>query len=237
MDRRKSLKALAAGSIGSGLLLSSCWTEEKEALAESMGTKPAGQPQPLYGRTPEEKDRDAALNQEQYFTSEELHTLGLLADWIIPADDESPSATETGVVDFLEFIVKDMPRYQLPLRGGLRWLDHECGKRWQLSFAGLKTEQQQEVLDDIAFPEEAAPEMSQGVHFFNVLRNLVATGYFTSKAGIAYLGYQGNVANIWDGVPEEVLKEHGLSYDAKTLATAVRQEERNEIMRWDEEGI
>ena len=29
----------------------------------------------------------------------------------------------------------------------------------------------------------------------------------TQKVGIEELGYQGNTPNVWDGVPEEVLKE------------------------------
>ena len=39
------------------------------------------------------------------------------------------------------------------------------------------------------------------------------TGYFTSEAGIKEIGYVGNQPNVWDGVPEDVLKAHGMSYD------------------------
>jgi len=55
--------------------------------------------------------------------------------------------------------------------------------------------------------------MSQGVAFFNMMRNLTATGFFTSQIGIKDLGYVGNTPNSWQGVPEDVLKQYGLSYD------------------------
>jgi gluconate 2-dehydrogenase gamma chain len=54
------------------------------------------------------------------------------------------------------------------------------------------------------------------------MRNLTATGFFTSKMGVADLGYKGNQPNQWNGVPEEVLKQYGLQYDARTLEISVR---------------
>ncbi|MNL89401.1 hypothetical protein D3C87_2196930 [compost metagenome] len=68
-------------------------------------------------------------------------------------------------------------------------------------------------MDDIAYPEKATPIHSQGVAFFNFMRNLTASGFYTSKIGIADLGYKGNTPNVWEGVPEDVLKQYGLSYD------------------------
>lgn len=44
----------------------------------------------------------------------------------------------------------------------------------------------------------------------------------------------GNQPNVWDGVPEEVLREHGLAYDEKMLRESIKPEERNEVMNWDE---
>ena len=55
--------------------------------------------------------------------------------------------------------------------------------------------------------------MSQGVAFFNIMRNFTATGFYTSEIGIKDLGYMGNTPNQWNGVPDEVLKQYKLSYD------------------------
>jgi hypothetical protein len=78
------------------------------------------------------------------------------------------------------------------------------------------------MVDEIAFPEKAKPEMEQGVSFFNTMRDLTATGFFTSKIGIADLGYVGNTPNQWDGVPQDVLDQYGLKYDERTLNESVK---------------
>lgn len=92
-----------------------------------------------------------------------MKTISVLADIIIPKDDVSGSATDAKVPDFIEFIVKDMPHHQLPMRGGLKWLDMQCAKRFNQSFVDCTSAQQIEVVDDIAFPEKASPEMQQGL--------------------------------------------------------------------------
>ena len=151
-----------------------------------------------------------------------MKTITVLVDIIIPKDDVSGSASEAGVPDFIEFIAKDMKHHQVPLRGGLKWLDMQCMKSYEKSFVDCTATQQIELIDQIAFPEKAKPEVAQGVAFFNRMRDLTATGFFTSKIGIADLGYVGNTPNQWDGVPQEVLDQYGLKYDERTLNESVK---------------
>jgi hypothetical protein len=68
------------------------------------------------------------------------------------------------------------------------------------------------------------------------MRNLTLTGYYTTEMGIKDLGYKGNQPNVWDGVPQEVLDEHGLSYDPEWIARCVDQDKRNDTAEWDAEG-
>ena len=215
MDRRKYLKTLAVGSVGAGILIQCEPKEQKktDAAAPSSFT---------YDRTPEELEREKKLQAEKFFDDHEMKTITVLADIIIPKDDVSGSATDAGVPAFIEFIVKDMPHYQTPLRGGIKWLDIQCMKRYGVDFAACDAQQQIEMVDEIAFPEKAKPEMQQGVSFFNTMRDLTACGFFTSKIGIEDLGYMGNKPNQWDGVPQEVLDQYGLKYDAKTLEISVK---------------
>jgi gluconate 2-dehydrogenase gamma chain len=215
MDRRKYLKTLAVGSVGAGVLLQSCGPEKKEDASVAPAT-------PSYDRNKEELARDQKLMSEKFFDAHELKTISILADIIIPKDDVSGSATDAGVPDFIEFIAKDMPRYQTPLRGGIKWLDIQCMKRFDADFSSCTSQQQIELVDEIAFPEKAKPEMQQGVAFFNTMRDLTACGFFTSKIGIADLGYMGNKPNQWDGVPPEVLAQYGLGYDQRTLDISVK---------------
>lgn len=78
------------------------------------------------------------------------------------------------------------------------------------------------MLDSIAYPEKAKPAMSQGVKFFSLLRDLTATGFYTSEIGVKDLGYAGNQPNQWNGVPADVLARYKLSYTEKELKECVR---------------
>ncbi len=221
MDRRKYLKTLALGTVSTGVLLESCSPSEKKATSSGAPAETPVGPD----RQPQEMERFNKLMAETYFDAHEMKTLSVLADIIIPKDDLSGSATDAKVPEFIEFIVKDMPHHQLPMRGGLKWLDMQCMKRFDKPFVDCDAKQQIEVIDEIAFPEKAKPEMQQGVAFFNRMRDLTATGFFTSQIGIKDLGYAGNSPNRWDGVPQDVLEQYGVKYDEKTLREAVKYDE------------
>ncbi len=215
MDRRKYLKSMIAGTAGAGLLLESC-------KPENTSTVPEVKNEFTIDRTKEELAHERKLLAEKFFTDHEMKTITILADIIIPRDDVSGSASDAGVPAFIEFIVKDMPRHQVPMRGGLKWLDLQCLRKYNADFASCSNENQIAMVDEIAFPEKAKPEMAQGVAFFNLMRDLTATGFFTSEIGIKDLGYQGNRPNQWDGVPQDVLDQYGLQYDERTLAISVK---------------
>lgn len=226
MDRRESLKALLVGTVSTGVILSACEQKGDKAPVGKGVFKD-------YGRTPEEVMRDEDLAKEVFFTDPEMKTITVLVDIIIPKDERSGSASEAKVPAFIEFIVKDMPGYQTPMRGGLRWLEIHSLKTHNKGFTELSPEQQTKIIDQIAYPYNAAPELSQGVAFFTTLRNLTATGFFTSEMGIKDLEFKGNQPNVWDGVPAEVLAQYNLSYDEKTLRECLKPEDRGTIMTWD----
>ncbi len=233
MDRRESLKSLLVGGVAGGLILQGCKVEGTTDTADATDEIPGGG----YGRVPEEIERDKRLHAEQFFTEHEMATITILCDIILPADDRSGSASDAGVPDFIEFIVKDMPPHQLPLRGGLMWLDHESNTRFEQTFAGSSASQRIEIVDDIAYPDEARPEMSQGVKFFSLMRDLTMTGFYTTRIGIDDLGYKGNTPNNWDGVPDEVLKEQGLAYDEEWLDKFVDHSmDKTKLPEWDDDG-
>jgi len=155
----------------------------------------------------------AAPYTPRFFTPHEWRIVRLLADDIIPRDGRSGSATDAGVPEFIDFIMTDQPQAQLPMRGGLHWLDTQAHTRFGASFADCNTERRSAVLDDIAWPARARPSMSQGVAFFATFRDLVASGFWTSKMGMADLRYMGNtVVHEWQGCPPEALAKLGVSY-------------------------
>ena len=210
MKRRDVLKSIGLSSLGL-IGLSPQVIAAENLIYEGPGKKKKKkEPWEPYGRTDMEKERDAELLAEQFFNPHEMKTIGVLADIIIPRDDRSGSATDAGVPAFIEFMAKDRPELQTPLRGGLHWLDAQSKKRFEKVFIDCAPAQQTEIVEDIAYPNKKKPGMSHGIAFFSLMRNLTASGFWSSQMGIADIGYAGNVPNQWDGVPEEVRKEYGL---------------------------
>ena len=206
MKRRDSIKALALSTFGI--------VAPKDPSVQEAILKEKGDPTDCKdGRTPEEQVRDAKLQADKFFTPQELKTVAVLCDIIIPADAVSGSATQAGVPAFIEFMMKDKPENQIPMRGGLRWLDNQCVKAYEKKFIDCSTAQRIEMIDKIAYPEQAKKEHTQGVSFFNLMRNLTVTGFYTSQIGFKDVGYMGNTPNVWEGVPADVLQKYGLSYD------------------------
>lgn len=217
MDRRKSLKLIVTGAVATPVAIASCKSDNKKTEEPKAGEHTFS-----LDRNPDElKYENKLLAEEKFFTSHEMATITLLADIIIPKDEVSGSASDAKVPEFIEFIVHDMPNHQIPMKGGLRWLDMYCLKTYNNSFKDCTSQQQMEVVDQIAYPKKAKPEMSQGVQFFSLLRDLTATGFYTSEIGLKDIGYAGNTPNQWNGVPDEVLKQYKLAYTEKELNECV----------------
>lgn len=199
------------GTVGAGVLVEACTSADKKNIAASADAS-------LDDRMQEEKAYLVKMEKEpKFFNEHEMSTITVLGDIIMPKDEVSGSASDAKVPEFIEFIVKDMPSHQTPLRGGLRWLDLHCYKLYEKAFVNLTTAQQITVVDSIAYPEKAAKELAQGVSFFNLMRDLVTTGFYTTEIGVKDLGYVGNAPNQWNGVPDEVLKQYKLAYTEKEL--------------------
>lgn len=235
MDRRKSIKSIVLGSVAGGLAVQGC-----KPGTEAEGTKAAEATveEAAEWRQPVEIERIAELKDDVLLTEHERETLGELCDLILPGSDEFKSASDAEVVPFIEFIAKDEPSIQTDLRGGLMWLDHKSNTDFGSEFKSLEEENQKKILDGIAYydPEVPTRERPFEVNFFSLVRNLTMTGFYTSKVGIEELGYKGNQPNVWDGVPDDVLEQHGVAYDPEWIAKCVDQSKRGDIAEWDENG-
>jgi gluconate 2-dehydrogenase gamma chain len=198
--RRTILRLIAAGPVAAGF----SWTEaeaqqaHQHAEAAQATAKAAGTP-----------------FKPKFFTAHEYATVRVLVDIIIPKDDRSGSATDAGVPEFMDFILGDMgdePNRQLAMRGGLAWLDRNCVTKFDKTFVDCTAAERTQVVDTIAWPQKATPDVSQGVAFFNSFRDLTASGFWTSRMGIKDIAYVGNVyVPEWTGCPDDVLKKLGVS--------------------------
>ncbi|PYP64353.1 MAG: transcriptional initiation protein Tat [Gemmatimonadetes bacterium] len=151
-----------------------------------------------------------------FFSAHEWSTVRLLVDYIIPRDERSGSATDAKVPEFIDFLMADNDASlasRTAMHGGLAWLDNECEHRFMKTFVGATDAQRRQVLDDIAWPKKARPEMHHGVAFFSRFRDLTASGFFSSQMGWQDVQYKGNVAlPAWNGCPPAALAKLGVSY-------------------------
>ena len=206
MNRRDALKALAVTSAATVAGLSEERVlEAREVAHDAVVAELQGQP----------------AFRPRFFTAAEYATLRVLVDDIIPRDERSGSATDAGVPPYIDFLMADETPAglrQAPtssqnlLRGGLRWLDVECARRFDgRKYAQCTAAQRHQVLDDIAWPKKAKPGHSHGVAFFTRVRDLTASGFFSSKLGVQDLRYTGNAfQTAWTGCPAPVLRKLGL---------------------------
>lgn len=196
MDRRTTLKLLALAPLP---VVAGCeWSSEDVQHAHERATaaQAAG---------------DGSL---QFFTEHEMETVQVLADLVLPADERSGSATDLGVPQFMDYFIAQQASMQVPMRGGLAWLDAHSRRRFGHPFLEATQEERISILDEIAYPNDAAPEVQHGVAFFNRFRDLTASGFWTTKAGMEDLGYMGNTfVEKWEGAPPAEMERLGLTFD------------------------
>jgi hypothetical protein len=194
--RRTAIKTLASAPLAAGFV----WTEAEAQQAHTHAQTARQTAQ-----------RTGAAFKPKFFNQHEYATVRVLVDLIIPKDERSGSATDAGVPEFMDFIMTDSPGRQTAMRGGLAWLDRECVTRYDKTFVSCTQTARTAVLDEIAWPQKARPEVSHGLAFFNSFRDLTASGFWSSKIGIDDLMYMGNIVVAeWKGCPANVLQKLGL---------------------------
>jgi hypothetical protein len=149
----------------------------------------------------------------KFFTPDEWRVVRVLVDLVIPRDARSGSATDAGVPEFMDFMLGERESMRQWMREGLAWMNSESERRNGKAFADGTTPQQTAILDEIAWPKRASPDVQPGVRFFNNFRNLTASGFWSSRMGVHDLGYKGNTARAsWQGCPPAALRKLGVHY-------------------------
>jgi hypothetical protein len=148
-------------------------------------------------------------------TAAQRRLAGILADIIIPADEQSPSATAVGVVEFIdEWVSAPYPHHQRDralVFDGFAWLDTEAAKRFSKGFSDLSTHELRGICDDICDIARATPARAAAARFFTLYRDLTSGAFYSTPAGRKDLKFIGNVRLArFDGPPPELLKALGL---------------------------
>jgi gluconate 2-dehydrogenase gamma chain len=194
LSRRHALALLGAAPAAAALV----WTdvEARQAHQHAQSAQAAA---------------PAALFKPKFFTAHEYATVGVLVDLIIPRDERSGSATDAGVPAFMDFMMIDQPRRQIAMRGGLAMIDRLAVDRTGTRFVTCTDRERRAILDEIAYTTNPDRRLSQAVVFFSSFRDLTASGFWTTKMGVADLQYQGNVfVSEWNGCPDAALKKLGV---------------------------
>ena len=195
ITRRAALEMFVAAPAAAALV----WTpaEARQAHDHAEAAKAAAPSAPFKPR---------------FFTAHEYATVGVLVDLIIPRDERSGSATDAGVPAFMDFMMIDQPRRQIAMRGGLAMIDRLAVDRFDTRFVSGNDRERRALLDEIAYTSNPDRGLSQAVAFFSSFRDLTASGFWSTKMGVADLQYQGNVfVTEWTGCPDAALKKLGVS--------------------------
>ena len=196
ISRRTALELIAGAPAAAALV----WTDVEARQAHEHAD--AARAQAAQGATP---------FKPKFFTAHEYATVVGLVDLIIPRDARSGSATDAGVPPFMDFMMIDQPRRQVAMRGGLALVDRLAIDRVGKRFVNGTDAQRRQVLDEIAYTSNPDRGLSQAIAFFSSFRELTASGFWSTKMGIADLQYQGNVfVSEWNGCPEAALRKLGV---------------------------
>lgn len=152
--------------------------------------------------------------QPKLFTDHEWATLRRLCDLIVPADDTSKGALDAGAPEFIDLLASHNDEIASLYTGGIAWMDNVMKTHHGVAFVDASPDQQTAFLDIIAFRANATPDTAAGVKFFDWARKMTSDAYYTSKVGIADLGYMGNKGMARFEVPQAAidyaLKRSGL---------------------------
>lgn len=160
MTRRDALKTIAAG-IGAAAIIPLIPAEAAAAAQRAVAARKAGAPLKV-------------------FTPAQHHTVDVLTELIIPADDRSPGATAARVADYLDFALSQSSA--------------DARRAWTNGLAALDaaTQDQQTSLLTEASKNEFSPTTPLE-KFFREAKSRTIFGYYTSEIAIHQeLRYKGN---------------------------------------------
>jgi hypothetical protein len=141
-----------------------------------------------------------------------------LAEMIIPQDD-TPGAKQAGVAEFIDFMVANRvpvstardirstadaieagSEAQIRFVAGLNWINARSQGLFKRDFMECDSEQQNSLLEELAYKEKFKPTTEAGRAFFQMIRDYTVVGYYTTKIGLETLGYPG-LQTFWAHMP------------------------------------
>lgn len=173
MDRRRVLRTLALGGLGAVSVPP--WVTVLAGVAERKALDHAATVQAV---------ADAAW-MPAFLSADQDRTVTVLAELIIPRTDTA-GATDATVNRFIDTVLADAPAAERQrFLDGLAWLDDRSREVFGQAFADASAEQQTALLTILAARDNRSLADRMGVEFFQAMKSLTVTGYYTSQAGMA----------------------------------------------------
>lgn len=174
------------------------------ALSVTLGGITAEAAQHVHNLAAAEKSA-TGVYKPKAFTEHEYRTLQKLADYIVPADEVSPGASQAGCADFIDLLASQNPDLAAIYTGGIAWLDRGMQSRYATDFLNAKPTDQTAMLDLIAYRKNESPELGPGIAFFDWARKMVVDAFYTTPIGVKDLGYMGNTAVAKFEIPQAAI--------------------------------
>jgi len=119
-----------------------------------------------------------------FLTPHQNETVTTLSELIIPKT-ETAGARAAHVNQFVDTVLADAPSAEREqFLQGLEWVDSRSAARFGVPFIQATPQQQTTLLTVISSTANQAPADRAGVEFFQALKTLTITGYYTSKVGM-----------------------------------------------------
>jgi hypothetical protein len=135
---------------------------------------------------------DSSLYTPRFFNPEQMKTIDLLSEIIIPQDEHSPGASAARVCEYIDIIIAKSNKEGMALWvDGLAAIDKLAELAQGKKFTDCTQDQQRALVERISANEEHASTIED--RFFVALKKATINGYYTSEIGIhKELDYQGN---------------------------------------------
>jgi len=160
----------------------------------------AADAQHVHEAAAQDKKAAGGVYKPKAFTEREYATLRTLCDLIFPG------AVEGGAPEFIDLLSANNSEMKAIYTGGIGWIDHRMTARHGKRFSEVAAAQQIAMLDLIAYTKNETTELAAGIRFFDWIRKMTADAYYTSKPGIADLGFMGNKGMAKFEVPVEAIQ-------------------------------
>ncbi len=169
MDRREALRRMVLGPVGAAC--AAAWVDSLTELA-------------LASAAPAQAAAGTAAWTPRVFTAHQDATVVEISELIIP-QTETAGARAAQVDRFIDTVLEDAPADERDsfLRG-LAWMDRRSRELSGADFVDTPAAAQVALLTAVSTRDGAAVADREGVEFFEAIKRLTVTGYYTSEVGM-----------------------------------------------------